>query len=479
MSIELAQIANAIPEIFILILATSAILAELFVGPRCRNISYFVVQGAIIGAFILTAFQVGVSSNVIFSGLFISDDIAAVLKLFVLLSSFFAFNYSRQYIEDRNIPTGEFYILGLFSVLGMMVLISAHSLLTIYLGLELMSLPLYALIALKRESGTASEAAMKYFVMGALASGILLYGMSMLYGALGTLDLGMIAERTPSAWQTEPLMLSFALVFLVVGVCFKLAAVPFHMWAPDVYHGSPSAVTILISSAPKLAAAGMMFRLFVLALPSIKMQWQPLFIIVSVLSVIIGNLLAVVQTNLKRLFAYSGIAHMGYMLFGLIAGTNEGYAASLYYISVYGITSVAAFGLIVIMSRMGLEAENISDFRGLNSRNSWLAAMMLIILFSMAGVPPMVGFFTKLLVLKALVSSRFIVLALVGLLCAVIGAFNYIRIVKSMYFESAEVDADLAVSSSSLVSFSFNAIVLLLLGIFPNALIKLCMQAFS
>jgi NADH-quinone oxidoreductase subunit N len=432
MSIELGHIAGAIPEMFVLFMATVAILAELFLKKRCANITYVLIQSTLIGVFFLIGLQLGDDRSLAFNGLFVADDIGNILKLFIVLSTFFAFYYSRQYVEDKNIPNGEFYILGLFCVLGMMILSSAHSLLTIYLGLELMSLPLYALIALRRDCGTASEAAMKYFVMGAIASGILLYGMSMLYGATGSLDLGVINEHVKHVWQVQPMMLSFAVVFLVVGVCFKLAVVPFHMWAPDVYQGAPSAVTILISSAPKLAAAGMMFRLFVLGLPLLHSQWQPLFIMVSVASVVIGNFLAVVQTNLKRLFAYSGIAHMGYMLFGLVSATPEGYSAALYYISIYGLTAVAAFGLIILMSRLDVESEMVDDLKGLNTRSPWLAGMMLIVLFSMAGVPPMVGFFTKLMVLKALVSVGYLNIALIGLIAAVVGAFNYIRIVKTM-----------------------------------------------
>lgn len=478
MSIELGYIAGALPEMFVLLVAVIAILVELFFSKCCKESAYTVVQVGLLAVAAFTALQLGHVRSLAFSGLFISDDVSSLLKLFIELSTFFAFYYSRQYVEDKQIPSGEFYILGLFSVLGMMVLVSAHSLLSIYLGLELMSLPLYALIALKRDCGTASEAAMKYFVMGAIASGILLYGMSMLYGAMGSLDLGVIAANLGHAWQVQPLILSFSLVFLVVAVCFKLAVVPFHMWAPDVYQGAPSSVTILISSAPKLAAAGMMFRLFALGLPELQSQWQPLFSMVAILSVVIGNLFAVVQTNIKRLFAYSGIAHMGYMLFGLIAASPEGYSASLYYICIYGLTSVAAFGLIIIMSRFGLEVELIEDLKGLNARSPWLAFMMLIVLFSMAGVPPMVGFFTKLMVLKALVNSGFMVTALTGLLAAIVGAFNYIRIVKTMYFEEAVVPSSLAIDASVKTVFSVNALSLLFLGLFPNLLIQFCFAAF-
>lgn len=479
MSIQLAQMANAIPEIFLLVVATLAILVELFLANKCKHVTYVVAQAGIIGALILVLFQIGNYASLAFNGLFISDDVSALLKCFLLIATFFSFYYSRQYITDKQIPSGEFYILGLFSVLGMMVLCSAHSLLSIYLGLELMSLPLYAMIALRRESATASEAAIKYFVMGAIASGIMLYGMSILYGAVGSLDLTEMATRLPSVWASAPLMVSFGIVFLVVSISFKLAVVPFHMWAPDVYEGAPTAVTILISSAPKLAATGMLFRLFVFGMPSVIDQWQSLFMIVSVLSVLVGNLLAVVQTNLKRLFAYSGIGHMGYMLFGLIAGSAEGYSASLYYILIYGLMAVGSFGLLVLMSRLGLEVENIDDLKGLNGRSPWLAAMMLIVLFSMAGVPPMVGFFTKLYVLKALVSAGYVYLPLFGLLCAVIGAYNYIRIVKTMYFEDAVISSSLVIAKSTKVVYSINTLSLVALGLFPNMLVQLCLQAFK
>ena len=479
MTIDLALMSNALPEMFVLTVAAVSILFELFVSPRCKNVTYLTVQFGVIGAAIMLVFQLGVYRSVSFGGLFVADDVAVLLKLFILACVYFSFCYSRQYVQDKNMPTGEYYILGLFSTLGMMILVSAHSLLTIYLGLELMSLPLYALIALRRESGTATEAAMKYFVMGAIASGILLYGMSVLYGAVGSLDLSVIADRMTQVWQTTPMMLSFAVVFLVVGVCFKLAAVPFHMWAPDVYHGAPSAVTILISSAPKLAAAGMMFRIFAFGLPAIAAQWQPLFTMVALLSVVVGNLFAVVQTNIKRLFAYSAIAHMGYMLFGLIAATPEGFAASLYYILIYGLMAVAGFGLIIMMSRLGLDAEMIDDLKGLNARSPWLAAMMLITLFSMAGVPPMVGFFTKFMVLKALVASGFMKLAFIGLVAAVIGAYNYIRIVKTMYFETPVLSSSLVITTSVKAVFSVNALCLLAFGLAPNAIVQACIQAFN
>lgn len=479
MLIQLTNACIALPEMVVLAMASVAILAELFFSKCCQDITYRVVQFTLIVAFALTFMLLGEPRTTAFNGLFVSDDVAVLLKLFIYLSSFFAYYYAKQYLQDKRIASGEFYILGLFSVLGMMVLTSAQSMLSIYLGLELMSLPIYAMIALRRECGIASEAAMKYFVMGAIASGILLFGASMLYGATGSIDLAEIANRAELVWHKQPLLISFSLVFLVVGVCFKLAAVPFHMWAPDVYHGAPSSTAIIISSAPKLAAFGMLYRLFIFALPAIFSQWQQLFMIVAVLSILIGNLLAVVQTNLKRLIAYSGISHMGYMLFGLVAGTPEGYGAALFYILVYSVMTVAAFGLILLMSRLGFEAELIEDLKGLNARSPWIAAMMLIVLFSMAGVPPMIGFISKLLVFKALVSAGYTALPLVGLLLAVIGAFYYIRIVKTMYFEQPILASSLVISPMSKVMFSANALSLIVLGLFPNLLVHLCMQAVS
>ncbi|MFI4963672.1 MAG: NADH-quinone oxidoreductase subunit NuoN, partial [Legionellales bacterium] len=349
----------------------------------------------------------------------------------VLLS----FIYSRSYIDERKIPASDYYVLGLFATLGMMILVSAHSMLTIYLGLELMSLPVYAMTAIRRTDSDSSEAAMKYFVMGAIASGMLLYGISLVYGATGKLDLLEVANAIAANWQQEHMLITFAMVFILAGVGFKLAAMPFHMWAPDVYQGAPSSVTLFISAAPKIAALGMAFRLLTLGLIDVTTQWQQIVLVMALLSTGLGNLFAVVQTSIKRLLAYSAISHIGYALFGLLAANAAGYSASLYYILVYSIMSVAAFGLIVLMSNHGMEIDNIEDLKGLSKRSPWLAFMMLIVMFSMAGVPPTVGFFSKLLVLKALVDVHLTWVAVLGLLFTVIGAYYYVRIVKVMYFD--------------------------------------------
>lgn len=469
----------AMPEIAVLIMVCVALLGELFLGNRIKNITYMVVQLTLIFAFVLSAFQLGLYRTIAFNGLFVSDDMGTLLKTMIYLTALLSFFYGRQYLEEREMPRGDFYLLGLISVLGMMVLVSAHALLTVYLGLELMSLPLYAMIALRREDRKASEASIKYFVMGAVASGMLLYGMSMIYGATGSLEMTSINAHVSSSFQSQHLLLSFAIVFIVAGIAFKLAVVPFHMWAPDVYHGSPSAVTIFISSAPKLAALGMAYRLLVFALPAAAVDWQQLLIIVSLLSVALGNVFAIAQTNIKRLLAYSGIAHMGYVLFGLLAGTNEGYSAALFYILMYGLMAVAGFSLIILMSKKGFEAENIEDFKGLNQRSPWLALMMMLVMLSMAGVPPLIGFFSKMLIFKALMNAGFVWLSVVGILFAVVGAYYYLRIIKTMYFDEPDLTTPLAVTYDMQLVFSVNAIALLLLGLFPNTIVSLCFQAFA
>ncbi len=478
MGLELSSVVPAMPEIMVLTMATVTLLAEIMMGKRFRNLSYMLVLLTLVMAFVLSLFQLGDFRTLGFYRLFVLDDIAVLMKLFIYITAFLSFFYARRYVDEREMPRGEYYVLGLFSVFGMMVLVSANTLLVVYLGLELMSLPLYAMIALRRENSLASEASMKYFIMGAIASGMLLYGMSMLYGATGSLELQTIATNMTKAWAEEQMMVSFAVVFLVVGVCFKLALVPFHMWAPDVYDGAPSSVTAFLSSAPKIAALGMAIRLFVFALPMVEQQWQPLFLIVSILSVIIGNVFAVAQSNIKRMLAYSGISHMGFALFGILAATNEGYSASLYYVLAYGLMSVAGFGLVVLMSHKGFEAEKISDFKGLNKKNPWLAFLMLVTMFSMAGVPPTFGFFAKFLVLKALVNAGFVKLAAIALLFAVVGAYYYIRIVKTMYFEAPEENTPIKVPKELTLALSLNTLALLVMGIFPNALISACINAF-
>jgi NADH-quinone oxidoreductase subunit N len=469
----------ALPEIIILATACITLLADLFLQHRLKAITFILAITGLVLAGVTSFLFVGQYHSVILKGLFISDDMAQLMKVFICISVFLCFFYAKHYIEERQMPTGDYYVLGLFSTLGMMTLVSAHSLLTIYLGLELLSLPLYAMTAIRRTNSDASEAAMKYFVMGAIASGMLLYGMSLLYGATGKLDLLDIANTVTNNWQAQKGLISFGLVFILAGVGFKLAAVPFHMWAPDVYQGAPTSVTLFISVAPKIAALGMAFRLLTLGLHDVAAIWQQIVLVMALLSTVIGNLFAIVQNNIKRLLAYSAISHMGYALFGILAATTAGYAAALYYVLVYALMSAAAFGLIVLLSRAGVEIESVDDLKGLNKRSPWLAFMMMLIMLSMAGVPPLVGFFAKLLVLKALIDVQMTWVAVVGLLFAVVGAFYYLRIIKIMYFDEASDSAAIDLGRSAKLLFSLNSLSLLYLGIFPGALIAACINAFA
>lgn len=478
MMLLLENIHLALAEIIILTTACSALLADLFLKDRFKNIALYISLAGLSLAACASFVFLGNFKAVILGGLYISDDSAQLMKLFIYLTVALSYLYSHKYIEERQFPSGDYYVLGLFSTLGMMVLVSAHSLLTIYLGLEILSLPLYAMTAIRRTDSDASEAAIKYFIMGAIASGMLLYGFSLMYGATGNLDLLDIANTIAANWQEDSLLLTFALVFIIAGVGFKLAAVPFHMWAPDVYQGAPSSVTLFISTAPKIAALGMALRILTIATVSLKAETQQLILVMALLSTGLGNLLAVTQTNIKRLFAYSAIAHIGYALFGILAATKAGYAASLYYMLVYSLMSVAAFGLIVLLSRDGMEVENVDDLKGLNKRNPWIAFMMMIVMFSMAGVPPTVGFFTKFVVLKALVDVGMTWVAVLGLLFAVIGAYYYIRIIKVMYFDDSNETAPIVLSASSRVLYSMNCLSLLFLGLFPSALLTACINAF-
>lgn len=478
MMLSIENLHLALAEIIVLTTACFALLGDLFFKHKVRNIALNISLTGLGLAACCSFVLLGNFKTVILGGLYISDDSAQLMKLFIYATVALCYLYSRNYIDERQFPAGDYYVLGLFSTLGMMVLVSAHSLLTLYLGLEILSLPLYAMTAIRRSNSDASEAAIKYFVMGAIASGMLLYGFSLLYGATGNLDLLDIANTIAANWQEENLLLTFALVFIVAGVGFKLAAVPFHMWAPDVYQGAPTSVTLFISTAPKVAALGMLLRIFTIATVSLKVETQQLILVMALLSTAIGNLLAVTQTNIKRLFAYSAIAHIGYALFGILAATKEGYASSLYYMLVYSLMSVAAFGLIVLMSRNGLEVENVDDLKGLNKRNPWLAFLMMIVMFSMAGVPPTVGFFTKFAVLKSLVDASMTWVAVLGLLFAVIGAYYYIKIVKVMYFDDTTQTSSIVLSPSSRILYSLNCLSLLFLGLFPAGLMNACMNAF-
>lgn len=469
----------ALPEMVILATACLALLADLFFRQRNKFIAYYISCIGLVSAALVSFLYIGTFKVIIFNGLFIGDDVAHLMKFFIYITVLLSFIYSRNYVDERQMPSGDYYVLGLFSTLGMMLLVSAHSLLTVFLALELLSLPLYAMTAIRRSDSDASEAAMKYFVMGSIASAMLLYGISLIYGATGKLDLLDVAHSIAANWQQQSTLLTFALVFILSGVAFKLAVVPFHMWVPDVYQGAPSSVTLFLSAAPKIAALGMAFRLLTIGFVDITGQWQQILLVMALLSTGLGNLFAVVQTSIKRLLAYSAISHMGYSLFGILAASAAGYSAALYYILVYSITSAASFGLIVLMSSQGMEIDSVDDLKGLNKRSPWLAFMMLIIIFSLAGIPPTVGFFAKLLVLKALVDVHMTWVAVVGLLFTVIGAYYYLRIVKVMYFDKPVQVEPISINKSNTIVFSLNCLSLLYLGIFPGTLIVTCINAFA
>jgi len=473
MAFEIPNFTPALPEIFVLTMICIVLVVDLFLTDKNRSITYLLSQATLLGAAILTVVVQSAVPEFTFSGMFVNDSMGAVLKLFIYLSTAVVFIYSRDYLIERDLFKGEFFVLALFAVLGMMIMVSANNLLTIYLGLEVLSLAMYAMVALNRDSSVASEAAMKYFVLGAIASGMLLYGMSMLYGATGSLDHTEIASFV-SQGSSDDIVLKFALVFIVIGLAFKLGAVPFHMWVPDVYQGAPTAITLFISTAPKIAAFAMLMRLLVEGLGGLLVHWQDMLIIIAVLSIIAGNVIAIAQTNLKRMLAYSTISHVGFLMLGIIAGTSEGYSAGMFYVIVYALMSLAAFGMIILLSRNGFEAETLDDFKGLNQRSPWLAFMMLITLFSMAGVPPTVGFYAKLAVLSAVVEIGLVWLAVVAVVFSVIGAFYYLRVIKLMYFDKA-VDATPITSAYDMRAvMSANGLIILLLGIYPTGLIALC-----
>ena len=476
MNIEMIEFVPLLPEIWVLGMTCVLLILDLFLHDRNRVISYWLSQLTLVGALGLTLALSSPETQVVLNGTFVADPMATLLKSFIYIVTFGAFVYARDYLRVRSLFKGEYYVLGLFGMLGMLVMVSAHSFLTIYLGLELLSLSLYALVAFSRDDARATEAAMKYFVLGALASGMLLYGMSIVYGLTGSLDIAVIAAVIAErGTQDEPLI--FALSFIILGNAFKLGAVPFHMWLPDVYQGAPTAVTLYLGSAPKIAAFAMAMRLLAEALGELQADWSGMLIILAVLSLALGNIVAIAQTNLKRMLAYSTISHVGFLLLGLLAGTAEGYSAAIFYTLTYAIMALGAFGMIVLLSRAGFEAEELDDFRGLNERNPWFAGMMLLLMFSMAGVPPTVGFYAKLVVLQAVVDVELVWLALVAVFFSIIGLFYYLRVVKLMYFDAPVDAAPLAAASDLQVTLSINALAVLVLGIFPGGLMALCAAA--
>lgn len=471
----------AIPEMVMLAMTCLILVVDLFLPQEKRGFTLFftVITLLLTAAAVIAVAPVDSVST--FGGSFILDQLAVTLKVAICLISALVFIYSRDYLKDHGIYKGEYYVLGLFAVLGMMIMTSAHSFLLVYLGLELLSLSLYAMIAFNRKSVQASESAMKYFVLGAMASGLLLYGISIFYGITGTLDLNQLSNVVGAQLTENPIALSFALTFIVVGLSFKLGAVPFHMWLPDIYQGAPTSVTLFIGTAPKIAGFAMAIRLLVDGLSDLQVEWSQMLLVLAVASMALGNIVAIVQTNFKRMLAYSTVSHVGFIMLGLLSGTATGYSAAMFYTLTYAITASVAFGVLLLLNREGFEAENIADLTGLNDKNPWYAALLAIALFSMAGVPPTVGFYAKLSVLQAVVSIDMVWLAVVAVLLSVIGLFYYLRVIKAMYFDPSDQERELSIKESLDVKIllSLNGLSLLGLGIFPSGLMAYCILAFS
>jgi NADH-quinone oxidoreductase subunit N len=461
-----------LPELVLLGMAMFILLLDLFILPQNRSIIYGLSQFTLFAAAFFTFKTHTPAVGFAFSHMFIDDTLSDVIKMMMYLGTSLIFVYSRKYLQDRNLYRGEFYAMVLFGLLGMMIMVSGHNLLLIYIGLELLSLCLYSLVAFDRDNPKASEAAMKYFVLGALASGMLLYGMSMIYGMTGSLDVSDIANSILQ--QNKSPVLIMGLVFLVSGIAFKFGAVPFQMWVPDVYQGSPTPMTLLIGSVPKLAAFAMTVRLLVQGLHPLAQDWQDMLMLMAILSIIIGNFSAIVQTNLKRMLAYSTISHVGFILFGMMSANANGFASSFFYISTYVLTSIAGFGIILLLSRQGFEAEEIDDLKGLNQRHPWFAFLMLIIMFSMAGIPPTIGFYAKFTVLQAAWQAGFTWQVVLAVLMAVIGAFYYLNIVRKMYFDAPVDNSPLTAPVDMRYMLSVHSLALLGLGLFPEILLSVC-----
>jgi NADH-quinone oxidoreductase subunit N len=463
-------------EIFVLAATCALLIVDLFVKDSRRDITYWLAQLTLVGGLLATWMAYDPRMTLTFGGSFIGDSLAVVLKSFVYIITGAMFLYSRAYLKDRDLFKGEFYVLGLFGLLGAMVIISAYSFITLYLGLELLSLSLYAMVAFNRDSGQSSEAAMKYFVLGAIASGMLLYGMSILYGLSGTLGIIEVGNYLAAGSESNVPLL-FGLSFVLVGLAFKLGAAPFHMWLPDVYHGAPTPVTLYIGTVSKIAAFAMFMRLLVEGLSELQPDWQGMLVIISALSVALGNVVAVAQSNIKRMLAYSAISQVGFVLLGILAGTSQGYAAAMFYMLVYAIMALGAFGMILFLSRKGFEADNLDDFKGLSTRSPWFAFMMLLLMFSLTGIPLTVGFYAKLSVLQAVVQADMVWLAVYAVIFSIIGAFYYLRVVWFMYFLEPEVTTPLPRDADMTVALSVNGLAMIALFMFPGGLMSWCASA--
>ena len=477
----IANLVPMTPELFLLGALCVLLLADLYIEQPRRGLTHFLAVAILVLTALLTlrGQPAPGAEQLAFGGMFVRDGFSELMKLSIYVVTIITFVFAKPYLDPRGLYHGEFYVLVLCAVLGMMLLVSAGNLLMVYLGLELLALSQYALVGLDRDSPVSAEAAMKYFVLGALSSGMLLYGMSMIYGATGSLGLDAIDARAAAGYERT--MLAFGLAFAIVGIAFKLGAAPFHMWVPDVYEGAPTAVTLFIGSAPKIAAFGMAYRLLEDGLSNLAVDWQQMLALLAIASLAIGNLVAIVQVNLKRMLAYSTIGHIGFLLLGLMNGTPEGYAAATFYVVTYALTATASFGMIILLSRSGFEGDAIDDFRGLNQRSPWYALMMLMIMASSAGVPIWVGFVAKFQVLKAAIDAGWLWLAIAAAVFAVIGAYYYLRVIKVMYFDEPKQPGPLALHADMPFRFvlSANGLALLALGVASGPLMRWCFDAVA
>lgn len=479
---DTASLLVALPEIFLLSSIVVILLLDTFLTKEFKQVTYYLTQASLLITGVLAFNLINEPQVIIFSGSFILDNMASVFKVFMMGAAMVAMVYSRHYLTQHALFRGEYFVLVLLSILGMMVMVSGYSLLTLYLGLEILSLSLYTLIAIARKRSGAIEAALKYFVLGAIASGLLLYGMSMIYGITGSINITDIAAfaSDTNLGSRETLIINFGLVFLVIGIAFKLGAVPFHMWVPDVYQGSPTSVTMFISTVPKIAAVAMLVRLLVDGLGSMHAYWSDLFMVLALLSIALGSVVALMQTNIKRMFAYSTISHVGFIMLGFVTGVITGYGAAVFYVLVYVLMSLAAFGVIILLNKKGFEADQISDYKGLSKHSPWFALMMLVVMLSMAGVPPFIGFYSKFFILQQVISAGFVTVAIIAVVFAVISAYYYLQVIKSMYFEDSDSESQITITApmDMKLILSINALLILGVGIFPDFWIKLSISLF-
>ncbi len=475
MILTLADLAPAAAEIFVAGAACLILLFDVMAGPRARDVSFLLTIAALAGAAWVTSSVATAEPAIALFGHYVADPMGTVLKLFAYGAAAVTLVYSHEYLVRRGLLRGEYLVLALTAVLGIQVIVAAGSLLSLYLGIEIMSLSLYAMVAFDRDDGIAAESAMKYFVLGAIASGSLLYGISILYGVTGTFLLDGVAAAA-GAGDTSRIGMLFGLAFIVVGVAFKFGAVPFHMWLPDVYHGAPTAVTLFVGSAPKIASFALAMRVLAEGLGGAVEAWQDMLVVLAALSMIVGNVVAIAQTNIKRMLAYSTISHVGFILLGVLAGNAQGYEAAMFYTLTYVIMTTAAFGIVLLLSRQGFEADALDDYKGLNRRSPWFAFVMLLVMFGMAGVPPTVGFWAKVQVISAVLDVGMTWLAALAVLLSVIGAYYYLRIVKLMYFDEPAGREAFSAGRAFKLLLSLNGLAVLALGLFPGLLLGLCAQ---